>query len=151
MTTAVFVKCDRCNGNGTIKCFSHVKAGVCFRCRLDKEALSAPGDYTAEVSFDGACIRVKGRVFIRMSELAKLSRHEKIAAAAREFITVDSERGPHGFSFIRLIALAQVSDPILRGRIFAALTARVSRDEAREVAALEAEFAGESAAKSASV
>lgn len=26
------VVCGRCNGKGHLKCYSHVKAGVCFQC-----------------------------------------------------------------------------------------------------------------------
>lgn len=31
-TTARMTECDRCNGNGTIRGYSHVQGGVCFKC-----------------------------------------------------------------------------------------------------------------------
>ncbi len=139
MATNVFVKCDRCNGKGLIKCFSHVQAGVCFRCRLGKEALSAPGDFFVDVAFDGKAVRVKNRVHVRMSDLTKLSRKALINAAAKEFAEM-SEPGVHGFHLIQLAAIARVADPALRARITSAVMARGTSDERSEFRSLSTEF-----------
>lgn len=134
----VFSKCPRCNGKGVLKCYAHVKAGVCFGCRLQAEDLVAPGDVMLDVTFDGSFVSAKavhGKVrstgiTIKLADLAKLPRREKIAKAVVEFTKIDNEGGPHGLSFITLVALARVSDPVLSGRIMAALRSRVlDRDE----------------------
>jgi hypothetical protein len=133
MSVKVFAKCPRCNGKGNIKCFAHVKAGVCFGCRLNVEDLVAPGDVMLEVTFDGKAVHGQVRstgITVRMTDLATLPRREKIAKAAAEFAMIDNESGPHGLSFIKLVALARVSDPVLSGRILSALRERVlDRDE----------------------
>lgn len=142
MSVKVFMKCPRCHGKGTIRAYLHVKSGVCFLCRLDKEALVAPGDFMAKVSFDGKVVVLRDRTFIRMSELAKLSRKEKIAQAAKWVASIDDSRGPHGWAFIELAALARAADPTLRGRIVAALRKRVTgkAEESAEVEGLVREF-----------
>lgn len=151
MGVNVFCKCHRCNGNGIIKAFMHVKAGVCFGCRLNAEDTAAPGSFEGVVTFDGKFVTLRDRPFIRMSDLAKLSRKEKIAQAAK-WVNELSVRGPRGRAFIELVALARVSDAVLAGRILAALRQRVAgnKEEVREVEGLVREF-GLEAAASASV
>lgn len=134
----LWVKCDRCNGKGELKSFRHVKNGVCFRCRLDKEALVAPGDYMANVEFNGGVLRV-GQHRFKLSETTKLGRKRLIEKASKLFVEMDSETKPRGFYFAELVCLARVADRDVAVRIFAALRQRARNDdEVKEISGLAA-------------
>jgi hypothetical protein len=97
----------------------------------------------AEFSLNGNWVTRNGeRRYLDMTKLAKLSRKEKIEAADKEFAKIDNGYGPHGLSFVELVALARVSDPSLRDRILVGLRSRVAATpaESKEVEGLASMF-----------
>jgi len=48
------VNCDRCNGKGSISCFKHVEAGICFKCDGSgkmEESAASPENEVAPLFF----------------------------------------------------------------------------------------------------
>lgn len=133
--TKVMVKCPRCNGQGAIKVYQHVRAGVCSRCRINKDNLVGPGDCSVEVRFDGEVIRLD-RENIHLEDLASLGRADQIHQAAGLLSQMEAEKAPRGSMIVRLLALAVVVHSDVRARIVRALLHRARAWEVEEVRAV---------------
>ncbi len=137
-TMKLWVKCERCNGQGIIKAYGHVKGGVCFRCRLDVEALSAPGDrMVAPEILGGNTLRV-GHQYFRLLDMLALGRRGIIMAAYDLLQAMDRERCPRGYLLAELVCLARVAEGDVSARIFKALAGRVRGSEADEIEGIKA-------------
>lgn len=134
-STKVMIKCPRCNGQGTIKVYQHVRAGVCFRCRISKEDLVGPGDCAVEVRFDGQAVRLGQEVFY-LGDFASLSRGDQIHLAASILAEMETEKAPRGAMIVRLLTIAVVTATKVRARIVRALLHRARSWEVEEVRAV---------------
>lgn len=124
MATKVFVTCPRCSGSGFIKAFSHVKGGLCFKCK-------GPGDVGFDVRFQAFGPQA-GTVKFLVRDFLNMGRRGRIAQAAK--LIEDLKLHPIGSNGLVLVELALIlalGEPDVRARGVAAVAGCRLVDEDR--------------------